>query len=322
LFPWLREVLSDDSSQPLLILGDITDAKDGHSAALVDRMVSELVALDREVYVLKGNHDYIDPATPFFGFLDQIENITFITQPELVDVDGLHVLFLPHTRTPSQDWTVLVESEDWKPSEIDLICCHQTFDGADAGGGHRLTGGVSSRFFSDHGFDGLVLSGDIHVPQKIGDVTYIGTPYPITFGDDHDGRVLALGADATDFRTISVPTIRKLALNVTSAVESFDINAGDQVKVRVSLERAEFAAWDEIKQAIVTKIERQGGKVHSVELLPTDEPVSAPLKVAADTQSNKSPQDILQDFCRYKALEERDAWMGEDILAAAISRGQ
>ena len=55
----------------IMILGDLTDRKDNHSASLVNRLVRNVKRLAElaPVTVLMGNHDYLDPINPFFGFL-------------------------------------------------------------------------------------------------------------------------------------------------------------------------------------------------------------------------------------------------------------
>ena len=84
LFPWLIELVEETGSDEVLILGDLTDAKNNHSAELVNRMVKELTNLPAHVYVLKGNHDYVDPDQPFFGFLNEIPGVRFVTHPEML----------------------------------------------------------------------------------------------------------------------------------------------------------------------------------------------------------------------------------------------
>ncbi|RPI87194.1 MAG: hypothetical protein EHM40_23155, partial [Chloroflexi bacterium] len=61
LFKWLAKKQRKHGVKATFILGDITDKKDNHSSALVNRVVNELTQLEPPVYVLKGNHDFIDP---------------------------------------------------------------------------------------------------------------------------------------------------------------------------------------------------------------------------------------------------------------------
>src|SRR5215831_11248250 len=67
--PYLRKLAR--SVDWVVILGDLTEQKDFHPAALVNRIASELHRLAQvtRVYFVMGNHDRLDEAAPFFQFL-------------------------------------------------------------------------------------------------------------------------------------------------------------------------------------------------------------------------------------------------------------
>jgi len=312
-FSWLEHQLLECDTQHLLILGDLTDAKDGHSATLVNRIVNTLTNLPAKVTILKGNHDYVDENTPFFGFLNEIPNVEFIIKPTYRTIEGIRTLLLPHTRTPEKDW------QEIDFTGVRMVCCHQTFDGAATSNGYALPSSISSRYFRRHGCTGWVFSGDIHVPQQLGDVTYVGTPYPVAFGDDHDPRILAVstkmddrfGRKLTKYEPIRVPTIRKRNLVITAVVPR-DIRPGDQVKVRVQLPREEFAAWEEHKHRIVAELEYQGAFVHSIELEPLQ--VASPTAGKARMQTPKTPADALAAFSEARGLTSGEHGVGQDLL--------
>ena len=213
LFPWLEEQAKEEGDKHLLILGDLTDEKDGHSARLVNRIVDTLtrfVSLGMRVWILKGNHDYIDPDCPYFRFLNMTHGIRFLHKPVVGSIGQTNTAFLPHSRNPVEEW------QDFRMDDASMVVCHQTFNGADAGKGHRLDGGISSRYFSDErNMDLLVLSGDIHVPQQCGDVTYVGCPYPISFGDAFEPRVIRIQDSEGAVEYLSPPSIRKWSLDLT-----------------------------------------------------------------------------------------------------------
>jgi hypothetical protein len=170
------------------ILGDLTEEKDRHSAKLVNQIVGELgdIAAVMPLLMLMGNHDYRNEGHPFFAFTRHIPNVAWVdkvsTSIELPEefraiFDGC--LFLPHTLDYERDWAG-VDFQDFR-----FIFAHNTFAGAISNG--RALDGVPAGIFPDNA---RVLSGDIHTPQKIGPVTYIGAPYTIDFGDDYDPRLM------------------------------------------------------------------------------------------------------------------------------------
>ena len=114
IFPFLKKQATKHKTQHIFILGDLTDFKDNHSARLVNRIVEEVVGLTDYggVTILKGNHDYVDPKTPFFMFLDGMSVdpygsepvVRFVTDITKTKISNKRVLLLPHTRTPKEDW--------------------------------------------------------------------------------------------------------------------------------------------------------------------------------------------------------------------------
>ena len=183
----------------VVLCGDLVDAKDRHPAALVDPLVAAITRLAKfaDVVLLEGNHDYIDHNEPFFGFLDRLDGVTYIKDPGPMDIAGMNVLMLPHRR----DWST---GSEWRrrtpltpktyradgpiPDRYDYILAHQTFNGAMASNGDRMEGVPLSAMAVEMTNGAPVLSGDIHVPQKIGNVTYVGSPHPVCFGDDYEDR--------------------------------------------------------------------------------------------------------------------------------------
>lgn len=321
LFPWLAAQAEETESEEILVLGDLTDSKDGHSAALVNRIIENLLSLPAKVYVLKGNHDYIDEGKPFFNFMN-FHNLRFISEPTILELEVGDVLMLPHTRAPSEEWAEL-ELLTIDP-QYSLICCHQTFDGADAGGGFRLQGGISSNFFSKTlEIDTPVIAGDIHVPQTIGDVTYVGTPYPVNFGDSHEPRALEvfeMMGGKLEMSSIAVPSIKKVSATITHMHELHDLGLrpGDQLKLKVRLPRTDFHLWDKIKADTSELLRVQGVLLHSISLetieARRDQPSFSKKKMNKAKSISSDPQGTLKAFCAHRGFSEGSEWAGEDIL--------
>ena len=121
----LRRLVRTHQAEALVILGDLTEAKEKHSAWLTNRITDSIVRLANEclVVILKGNHDYLsDPTTPFFRFLGHLENVWWINDPCV----KFSPLYLPHTRNYREDWAGIDLSTE-------LIYTHNAFVGADLG---------------------------------------------------------------------------------------------------------------------------------------------------------------------------------------------
>lgn len=263
LFDWLIETCRSEKVKTLTILGDLTDAKDHHSAELVNRIVFTIDKLTKalpamRIIILAGNHDWLKAGHEFFKFLSLLKNVTYITAPtEDQDVTGPATFYLPYSKNPAKDW----ESFDF--SHYQFLFMHQTVKGALSSNGQEMEGENLPALNA-----GKVYSGDIHVPQVIGDVEYVGSPYHVHFGDKFKPRCVLLESErrAVDlhFETISRVTIKVRGID---ELRRLKFRPGDQVKLRIELSEADKHGWSKIKRQGADWLIEQGCSVHGVELI-------------------------------------------------------
>ena len=79
---YIAELIEKHNVSTLLILGDLTEAKDYHPATLVNDIVDIFYSFSclAEVIILTGNHDYIEADCPFFHFLKHFKRIRWINK--------------------------------------------------------------------------------------------------------------------------------------------------------------------------------------------------------------------------------------------------
>lgn len=247
----LTQIVQKRKPDAVAILGDLTEGKDRHSALLVNKVVHHLDALASicPVVVMMGNHDYHNEGHPFFEFIAKVRNIAWVGRvatheqlPKKIAPAFEGCLFLPHTRTYQNDWgAVTMRGRRW-------IFAHNTFTGADVG--HGSLDGIPLDVFPK---GARVVAGDIHVPQTIGPVTYVGAPYTVDFGDSYSPRLLALEADGRQHAigVGSFPQKRLVAIDrpsdLLAATKRF--NPGDILKVRVGVE--DMSTWSKTHATIV-----------------------------------------------------------------------
>lgn len=299
----LPKYIRDYQPKYLIILGDITDEKDRHRSELVNAVVQHLLALANmcEVIILRGNHDCLDPDFPFFMFMGQYPNVTWITHPKSMKLDGLgECLFLPHTRDYTKDW----KSYDFAPYRADplagYIFCHNAFEGAISESGRRMNG-IPTDIFPE---EATVLSGDIHVPQKVGPVQYVGAPYTIRFGDDYTPRVRLLArrnnklcvdsqiCDGPQKRTIEIKNLAKLDKHI----EEFD--EGDLLKLKVHLKSDEYPKWNEIKTSLRDWCDKHGGVL--CEISPIKQIKS--IKLNRMSTVRRTDAELMQAYAKRKGI--------------------
>lgn len=320
IWEWLSIRAKALKVDAVFILGDLTDAKDSHPARLVCRLMDEIVTWSRDselppLYLMMGNHDYTDPEEPFFGWLGQvhgdnvIEDVYFITKPEKLSI-GAEVLAVPHQRT----WE---RRAGWRRefdlrSGFDLVLAHQTFNGARASNGYELDG-VPLATVSRKKLGCPVISGDIHVPQKIGNVWYCGSPHPVAFGDSFQPRVLHW-VDG-EIMSIDRETIRKDKLRLVDPekLTKLDYGPGDKLRVFLRLKRSEFHEWETLRARIVEIAHEKGIEEIHVEL----EERGRRRRVTKEQEREQAigSGDVFDAYCR-------DRGVGAEVGASILEIGR
>lgn len=312
LWPWLRKTCAEENVETLCILGDVTDAKDYHPASLVNRIVREIKAT-REVVpriiIDQGNHDYLLTDHPYLAFLSAFDGVTFVNRPLDTSAEGEAALFLPHTKTPLKDWSGF----DW--SMYRWVFMHQTVDGSIASNGQRMSGDK----FPDMRGAGKIYSGDIHVPQVINGVEYVGSPYHVHFGDKFKPRVLLLdrGGRPHDLR---FDTIRRVTLDAlpgeflaSDPNKTLQLRQGDQVKLRVHLQPAEVHEWHAIKRRAAEVLHMLNVECYGIELVTPKQRRRFEEQRSQHSVSSR-PEEVLYSYVEREGLGADALDIGLELL--------
>ncbi|MCK5235403.1 MAG: metallophosphoesterase [Deltaproteobacteria bacterium] len=318
IFDWLRDAVERHNIEKVIILGDITEKKDKHSSALVNRIAENFTRLGTmaEVIVLMGNHDYIDPDKPFFQFIKNSDFITFIKTPGRLG----DILWLPHSHNPVPLWLDIpfIEQDIQECSHIFL---HQTVTGVKVGNGMEMTGHIGLDFFKDT--PARIFSGDIHIPQEHGDITYVGSPYVNYFGDDYEPRVIhydgkgkagSILLDQAPFANLRKWSITFKNLDELDGFGEYEMQPGDMAKIKVCLTPSEFHEWEKIRKEIREYCIELDVTLCSIELVPVKPLTRMRLKDHSDPHAkprNQTPSDTLKDYNKTEKF-------GEDLLTTGL----
>lgn len=296
MFPWLAKMIKEHRVKTLLILGDLTDAKDNHSAELVNQVVSSINSLPiTDIRILTGNHDWLRKGHEFFKFLNMLPNVEFITRPtQDPDCDAY---FLPYSKNPAADWAGLF------PHITDnrYVFMHQTIAGARASNGQVMDGEGLPDLSRYEGT--TFYSGDIHVPQRINGIIYVGSPYHVHFGDSFKPRCLLLPGLDQAHVDLHFKTISRVVLDLSTLhdLRQAKLHPGDQVKVRVRLTESEKHEWAATRRAITNHLLESGVEVHGVELNLVKS-TRRHLVGEAPTRARLTPQESILQFVDREAL--------------------
>ena len=304
---WLTGYVAKKKVKRLFVLGDITDDKDRHPSELVNRLVASLtegmVAHGCRVYIVRGNHDATDPEMPFFSFLNVAHGILFVSRPVGLCLDGVNVMMIPHGTLASCSIS----------PRADLVLMHDIVRGARVAG-RALNSKWNAADLVSPRRKRCVLSGDIHWPQKVRGVEYVGAPYPIDFGDDYDARVLV--GFGSEWKSVTTPRFRKWMVDLRSGQALGqalpDAKSGDMVRIRVWLERRDYDSWAAIRQSVLEEAGEMSLVVGSLELFPLGQAVSlAPKSTKASAgRMVIDPVKQLRHYIREQEIPEDVASVG------------
>jgi len=319
IFEFVHDYYVRTEDKNLLILGDLTNSKDHHPALLVNQITSCLIGLrdlGMEIFILKGNHDYIDEHCPFFGFLNEFEYINYITYPATYLIEGKKCLFLPHTRQPLADWAVSGIVEDNRKA-AEFVFMHESVIGSVTSNGYEMETGLPPSYFKK--FPGEIFSGDIHCPQQVGRVIYVGTPYSIRFNDHFRGRAIALhpvaGNWPASFHELFPDIMRRWTIEIKSAKELYELTElkGCQVKLRVPIRSAVQDHWHDKKLGIELACKELGIELCSLHAI---RPAKFPLrgKARREVLTTLTPAQVLQKFAKQKGIDAPTRKAGRKVL--------
>lgn len=317
LFKFIRYKANRYKQKELFILGDVTDYKDNHSARLVNRIVAELLSTLKnswveQIHILKGNHDYIDSDLPFLYFLSLIPGITFHTTPVDLFCGEYKLLLLPHSRDPEHEWSeVLGRSNENLFNRCDFVMMHQTVNGSLASNGMKMPG-LSRSFFKSAK---KVYSGDIHVPQVIGNIEYVGAPYTIRFNDVYKPRVLMVNDDGsqTNLRLITASKAT-VVVNSISDLENASFKKGDQIKLKVHLDREQTAHWKEYREELLELAKKKGAATVKVFVIVKESTRKRLHKDDTQVVDHDTDTSVLEAYARMEDIDKSLLQYGTSLV--------
>lgn len=330
VFEQIRTVAKEEKVGLVCIVGDLVDKKDVHRSAFVNRVVNELTSISHntgaEVVVVRGNHDYIEQAEPFFHFIRHIPNLYYITMPTLLnsyvrDI-GLSILAFPHSRTPDHMFTSCKAAMDKAAEGPCIMLMHQTFTGANSESGVALSG-TPTKYFRGYSDSALFFSGDIHEAQKVGPIQYIGAPYPINYGDEYETRLLLCTPrknKKAKVQKVKVHNIQKIACDIEDEEDlealTERVRKNDQVKVRLRITHRNLATWMEIRNKVHSRLMNEcGASVVKVNILSQVAGDGSPRPLDEENVGKPAATvTVLEKYAKQKGIKGKLLTTGKSVV--------
>jgi len=137
------------------------------------------------LHVLIGNHDVaykntLEVNSPAL-LLNEYHNIEIYKDFETVEFDGVNIDIVPWICDDNEQEIF----EKMKESKSQICLGHFEIDGFEMDKGNVHQGGLDRKMLSKYD---IVLSGHFHHKSSADNITYVGTPYEMTWADYNDPR--------------------------------------------------------------------------------------------------------------------------------------
>jgi DNA repair exonuclease SbcCD nuclease subunit len=178
-----------DDIDTVIILGDTFDTRKFTNNYILDQakkiFFDKLLEKNIKVYVIIGNHDcyFRNTLTPnaVETLLAEYSNIIPISSPVTHSVKGIDICLIPWICNDNYEECY----EEIRSSLSDICMGHFEIGGFQMYRGIESHGGLSSSIFNR--FD-MVFSGHYHHRSTNGNISYLGTPYELTWQDYGDPK--------------------------------------------------------------------------------------------------------------------------------------
>ena len=138
-----------------------------------------------KVHTLLGNHDVAFKNTLEVNstglLLNEYENVEYYDDFQTVDFDGVSIDVVPWICANNEKETF----ESMKESKAQICFGHFEIAGFEMDRGNVCDTGLDKKLLSKYD---MVLSGHFHHKSSQGNVTYVGTPYEMTWSDYNDPK--------------------------------------------------------------------------------------------------------------------------------------
>lgn len=136
-------------------------------------------------YLLVGNHDTYFRNTNDVNSLNLLlegySNITAILESQTINLDGVDIHLVPWINVGNETESIRAMED----TNAQIVCGHFEIDGFEMHRGAVHEGGLKPSVFEK--FD-MVLSGHFHTRSTRRNITYVGTPYEMTWSDWDDPK--------------------------------------------------------------------------------------------------------------------------------------
>ena len=219
----------------IFLLGDVFELKDRIPARIMILFADAIANYPCPLTILKGNHDYAEDDYAPIKLLLREGKIDFISEPDIYNYDyGTSFLMFPYYRKYDQfkeEWIKIHNRE--KLSDIRFFLFHNTVPGSKFANNLKAEGEFDLPTMKGVRY----LAGDIHLPQRVGPIQYLGSPYQVDFGEEGQEKFVYLYKTNIDLLTsveLNYPKFVSIELSEETGFPAFPREAleGNYIKLK------------------------------------------------------------------------------------------
>lgn len=254
-FPTLEEQKIDT----VIMLGDTFDRRKYTNHATVkaakDIYFNKLQERGITTYMLIGNHDTFYKNTNEVNTVDlmlsEYDNIVSIAKPKTLEIGGAKIAMIPWMCTDNYADCL----SEMKNTEAEICMGHFEIVGFEMYRGQECHEGLTSETFKK--FD-TVFTGHYHHRSTRGNITYLGTPYELTWQDYNDPKGFHIfDTETRELQFVQNPYTMFVRLEYNDkGVEPIDLDALDLSHSYVKLvvvNKTDFYKFDLFINKLYTK---------------------------------------------------------------------
>jgi hypothetical protein len=318
VFKFIKEACKKYNVNHIFILGDTTDRVDRHSGELLNKFARALSNLHDEtgaqIWITQGNHDRQIKGTPYWEILNKLGTaVQYITEP--INFGYQNVLILPFSTNPLEEW------KNFDLATYNAILMHQTVAGSLVEGDYKLE--VDSNPMPSLSDKVVAYSGDVHRPQTVGRITYIGAPHPVKYSESWPNRFIII-KDSKWKEPIS-EWIRPVHRDIYDLDRDCDdrvllgLQKGDQIRIRYHLTAKDLTEWPVKEEYWKKWCSKKGIYLASLEAILSDD-----ITTDTDTKEEKAstlellnPEEALKLYASEEKLSEDVINVGLELMKEA-----
>lgn len=177
---------AESLGNPCIWLGDMLDTKEVIRGKCLNFWFDYFRGSNLNHTVLVGNHDWFNLECQEHSLqtLKGLPNVNVVDSLQETHGDTFSVAYIPYMHDQKELKKVLKAVPDGA-----TLFGHLELKGFDFGNGYMCEEGLTQRTFSRFK---NVITGHFHKYQKTGNITYLGTPYSLNFGETNQTKYIGI----------------------------------------------------------------------------------------------------------------------------------